>query len=108
MKKQINFGIGFVTGRSNVCKIINNYYKDMLSQARKYDKKISLTIFILYDTEYQHTPKEEFYNIDKKVFEKIKIKYITPECIKREIKHLVEKNNFDEKDLNLFFRAWTC
>ena len=32
MEKEINFGIGLVTGRSNVCDIVNNYYKDMLEQ----------------------------------------------------------------------------
>ena len=26
MKKDLNIGIGFVTGRSNVCSVINSYY----------------------------------------------------------------------------------
>ena len=103
MKRQINFGIAFVTGRSNVCEIINNYYKNMLLQVKKCKKKVKLTIYVLFDTSYQHTPREEFYNIDKKVSKKITIKYITPECIKREIKHLAKKNNMNEEDLNLFF-----
>ena len=29
MEKEINFGIGFVTGRSNVCKVINSYYEQI-------------------------------------------------------------------------------
>lgn len=29
MEKAIELGIGFVTGRANVCKIINNYFKEM-------------------------------------------------------------------------------
>ena len=103
MKKEINLGLGFVTGRSNVCRIINSYYKDILSQIENYDKKINLTIFILFDTKYQNTPKEEFYKIDVAVLEKVNIKYITPECIKRQIKNLTEKNNIDCKELELFF-----
>ena len=103
MKKEINLGLGFVTGRSNVCRIINSYYKDILSQIENYDKKINLTIFILFDTKYQNTPKEEFYKIDVDVLEKVNIKYITPECIKRQIKNLTEKNNMDCKELELFF-----
>ena len=34
MKKEINFGIGFVTGRANVCKVINSYYNDILEQLK--------------------------------------------------------------------------
>jgi hypothetical protein len=49
MKKEINFGIGFVTGRANVCKIINSYYNDMLEQLEEYDANVNLTIFIMYD-----------------------------------------------------------
>ncbi len=103
MEEEINFGLGFVTGRSNVCNIINNYYKDILSQLRKYDKKINLTIFILFDTEYQHTPREEFYNINKEVLNDITIKYITPELITDELKYLAIKNNMKQEDLELFF-----
>ncbi len=103
MKKQIHLGIGFVTGRSNVCNIINSYYKDMLSQIAHYDKKIQLTIFILFDTQYQHTPKEDFYKLDPDVLENITVKYITPECIHRQINHLMEKHNLSKKELELFF-----
>ena len=103
MKKEIKLGIGFVTGRSNVCKIINSYYKDMIKQTENYDKKINLTVFILFDTEYQHTLREDFYDINQEVFSSINIKYITPECIEKEIKHLVAKTNIDEENLKLFF-----
>ncbi len=103
MKKELNFGIGFVTGRSNVCKIINSYYKDMIAQTKKYDKKIKLTIYVLFDTEYQHTPRDEFYNIDEKVIDNIKVEYITPERINEEIKYLAEKYDMNQKNLELFF-----
>ncbi len=103
MKKQINFGLGFVTGRSNVCKIINSYYKDMLSQIDNYDKQIKLTIFILFDTSYQNTAKEEFYQLEPEVLKNITVKYITPECINRQIKTLKEKNNMTSEELELFF-----
>ena len=103
MKKQINFGLGFVTGRSNVCKIINSYYKDMLSQIDNYDKQINLTIFILFDTSYQNIAKEEFYQLEPEVLKNITVKYITPECINRQIKTLKEKNNMTSEELELFF-----
>ena len=88
MEKEINFGIGLVTGRSNVCDIVNNYYKDMLEQVGRFSEKVKITIFILFDSSYQQTPREEFYNIKAPVYENIKIKYITPEDIKEQIKKL--------------------
>ena len=39
MKKEINFGIGFITGRPNICKIVNNYYKYLLEQVEKFVDK---------------------------------------------------------------------
>ena len=63
MEKEINFGIGFVTGRSNVCRIINSYYQDILEQVKRYDKKVNITIFILFDTAYQQTQREEIRSI---------------------------------------------
>ena len=47
MEREINFGIGFVTGRSNVCKVINSYYNDVLKQVEGYDCKVNITFFIL-------------------------------------------------------------
>ena len=73
MEKEINFGIGFVTGRSNVCKVINSYYEQIVEQTKRYSKKINVTVFILFDTTYQQTPREEFYNIKPEVHKKIKI-----------------------------------
>lgn len=102
MEEDINFGIGFVTGRANVCNIINSYYDDMLIQTKKYRKEIKITIFILFDSEYQQTPREDFYNIRPDVYKNIKIKYITPEDIKEEIKKLVEEQNMNEKDIEFF------
>ena len=64
-EKEVNFGIGFVTGRENVCKIINSYYKDMLEQVSRYKCRVKITIFILFDTSYQQTKREGFYNLHK-------------------------------------------
>ena len=79
MKKEINIGIGFVTGRPNVCKIINNYYQAILEQEEKEKRKINLTFFVLYDLGYQYTKRTDFYGIIPDVYrENIEIKYITP------------------------------
>ena len=47
MEKSIELGIGFVTGRSNVCNIINNYYKNMLSQVSKLRQHVNITLFVI-------------------------------------------------------------
>lgn len=100
--EEVNFGIGFVTGRANVCKIINNYYKDMLEQVSRYKYKVNITIFILFDTSYQKTEREEFYSLDAEVYRNIKIKYITPEDINEEVKKLVSRNNMNKEDMEFF------
>ena len=41
MKDTIKFGIGFVTGRPNVCKIINNTYERLINQFKDFDRKVS-------------------------------------------------------------------
>ena len=80
MKKETNFGIGFVTGRANVCKIINSYYNDMLEQLEEYDANVNLTIFIMYDLSYNYTKRTDFYSLIPDIYRKnITVKYISPE-----------------------------
>ena len=40
MKDTIKFGIGFVTGRPNVCKIINSTYERLINQFNELDKSM--------------------------------------------------------------------
>ena len=101
-EKVINFGIGFVTGRANVCRIINSYYKDMLEQVSRYEKKVRITIFILFDSSYQQTPREDFYGITSEVYKDIRVKYITPEDINEQVKKLVARNDMNEDDMKFF------
>lgn len=101
MSDTIEFGIGFVTGRPNVCKIINAYYKDIIKQIENYNKKVSVTIFILYDMEYQFTKRIDFYSIIPQVYKNIKIKYITPEDIEEEKKILESRYGIKKTYVNL-------
>lgn len=63
MREKIELGIDFVTGRPNVCNIINNYYKSMLKQVNKLEKNVNITIFILYDLDYTKASRQDFYKI---------------------------------------------
>ena len=103
MAKKIKFGIGFVTGRPNVCRIVNSYYKDMLEQVSRYKKEVELTIFILFDTSYQQGERKDFFKIMPDVYKNINIKYITPEDIGEEKKKLVARKNMNEDEMDFFF-----
>ena len=77
MKKEINFGIGFITGRSNICKIVNSYYEYLTEQVKDLDIKVNFVIFILFDLTYQFTTRIDFYGILPEVYKHMTIKYIT-------------------------------
>lgn len=101
MNEKINFGIGFITGRPNVCNIINNYYKFLLEQVKELDKEVSFTFFILYDLNYLNTKEEEFHNIEPEVFKKINIKYISPDDVVEKNKSVKKKFNLTQKEADL-------
>ncbi len=102
MKKDINFGIGFITGRPNVCKIINSYAKYLVEQVQDLDYKVNFTIYILFDLGYQFTTRTDFYGILPEVYKYINIKYITPEEIDEDKKVLISKYDISASDADLF------
>lgn len=103
MKDTIKFGIGFVTGRPNVCKIINSTYERLINQFRELDKKVEITAYILFDLGYQFTTRIDFYGIIPNVYKDLTVKYITPEDIEEEKKKLMGKEDFSKTDVDLFF-----
>lgn len=102
MKKEINFGIGFITGRPNVCKIINNYQEFLVEQLKELDYKVNITIFILYDLSYQYTTRTDFYGVLPKSYKNIQIKYITPENIEESKKILMSRYDLTSEEVKLF------
>lgn len=103
MSKTIKFGIGFVTGRPNVCKIINNTYEQLVKQFENVDEKIELTVFILFDLGYQYTTRVDFYGLMPNVYKDVKIKYINPEDIEEMKKRLIGRNVLTKEEASLFF-----
>lgn len=100
MKDSIKLAIGFVTGRPNVCNVINNMYDQMLEQLIKYQPNIKLTIFILFDLSYQMTTRVDFYSVLPNVYKNIKIRYITPEDIEEEKKKLIGRHDFSKEEVD--------
>ena len=104
MEEKAQFGIGFVSGRPNVCAVINNTYKHLLNQTKKFDREVELTIFILYDLSYQKESREEdFYKILPEVHKDIKIVHITPQLIEEQKSGLVKEKIITMDEANLFF-----
>lgn len=103
MENVIKFGIGFVTGRPNVCKVINNTYERLINQFKDSEQKVEITIFILFDLGYQFTTRVDFYGIIPNVYKNIKVKYITPEDIEEEKKKLIGKEILTKVEAELFF-----
>jgi len=98
----IRFGVGFVTGRPNVCKVINNTYEQLVDQFKDTNKQVKLTIFILFDLKYQYTTRLDFYGIIPAVYKNIKIRYITPEDIEEEKKKLMARRDLTKAEVDLF------
>lgn len=103
MKDTIKFGIGFVTGRPNVCKIINSTYERLINQFRELDRKVEITTYILFDLGYQFTTRIDFYGIIPNVYKDLTVRYITPEDIEEEKKKLMGREDFSKADVDLFF-----
>ena len=103
MGKTVQFGLGFVTGRPNVCKVINNTYEQLVDQFKETDDTVELTIFILFDLGYQYTTRVDFYGLMPNVYKDIKIKYITPEDIEEMKKRLIGRGQLSKEEATLFF-----
>lgn len=105
MKKELNIGIGFVTGRSNVCDVINSYYSYIKGQIEKLDREANIVFYILFDLNYQSAKREDFYKLKSEVFEEkgIKVKYITPEDIAEKREEVKKFYKIEDEDFDLIF-----
>ena len=90
-----------------MCNVINNTYERLINQFKDSDKKVEITIFILFDLGYQFTTRVDFYGIIPNVYKNIKIKYITPEDIEEEKKKLIGREILTNQKLHCF-STWTC
>ena len=99
MEKAIELGIGFVTGRANVCKIINNYFKDMIRQIKDLATPVNITLFVLYDLTYRGVERLDFYKIIPEVYKDINITFITPENIEEEKKRIIAKTDITYEEI---------
>ena len=100
--RNLNIAIGFVTGRPNVCNIINTYYEYVKKQMQSFYKYTNIFFYILYDLDYQDAKKEDFYNLKPEIFEEenIKVKYITPEDVAELKQKMMDKYKLTTENVN--------
>ena len=100
--RNLNIAIGFVTGRPNVCNIINTYYEYVKKQMQSFYKFTNISFYILYDLDYQDAKKEDFYNLKPEIFEEenIKVKYITPEDVAELKQKMMDKYKLTTENVN--------
>ena len=100
--RNLNIAIGFVTGRPNVCNIINTYYDYVKKQMQSFYKYTNIFFYILYDLDYQDARKEDFYNLKPEIFEEenIKVKYITPEDVAELKQKMMDKYKLTTENVN--------
>ena len=100
--RNLNIAIGFVTGRPNVCNIINTYYDYVKKQMQSFYKYTNIVFYILYDLDYQDAKKEDFYNLKPEIFEEenIKVKYITPEDVAELKQKMMDKYKLTTENVN--------
>ena len=104
--KTIKLGIGFTTGRNSFRKVLNAYITNW-SEAKKQlpsDCKISLNLFVAYDTNYLKTQSTDFTNLSQDVVDQFdQIEFLGAKNAMRSIERLEHHNQFKKTELRSVF-----
>ena len=104
--KTIRLGIGFATGRKSFRKVLNAYIRNW-SEARKQlpaDTKISLNLFVAYDTDYLKTQSTDYTNLNQDIVDQFDlIEFIGAKNAMRSIERLEHHNQFNKIELRSVF-----
>ena len=104
--KTIRLGIGFATGRKSFRKVLNAYIRNW-SEAKKqlpHDTKISLNLFVAYDTDYLKTQSTDYTNLNQDIVDQFdQIEFIGAKNAMRSIERLEHHNQFSKTELRSVF-----
>ena len=104
--KTIRLGLGFTTGRKSFRKVLNAYIRNW-SEARKQlpaDIKISLNLFVAYDTDYLKTQSTDYTNLNQDIVDQFDlIEFIGAKNAMRSIERLEHHNQFNKIELRSVF-----
>ncbi len=104
--KTIQLGIGFATGRKSFRKVLNAYIRNW-SEARKQlppDYKISLNLFVAYDTDYLKTQSTDYTNLSQDIVDQFdQIVFLGAKNALRSIEQLQQRAEFTKTELRSVF-----
>lgn len=105
-EKEINVGIGFVTGRKSFLKVLRTYIYNWKECGLTTKDKVNLHVFVAYDLRYNNTKPSDFTLIGKDLAREVKeIHLISAESVHATADHLVQRGVLSAPDAQLFFSA---
>jgi hypothetical protein len=102
----IRLGIGFATGRKSFRKVLNAYIRNWLEAKKKLppNYKISLNLFVAYDTEYLKTQSTDYTNLSQDVVDQFdQIVFFGAKNALRSIELLERSEQFKKTELRSVF-----
>jgi len=104
VKKRINVGIGFVTGRKNFKNVVKTYVGSWNESGLVDNKKITLNLFVAYDLKYSSTKASDYRIMDGEILDMVdSAYYLGNSSITNEAQNLVEKKVISLKEAKLIF-----
>ena len=106
--KTIQMGIGFATGRMSFRKVLNAYIKNWQEAKKKLpaNYKISLNLFVAYDTDYLKTQSTDYTNLSQDIVDQFdQIVFLGAKNALKSIERLEESSHLSKKELRSVFSA---
>ena len=106
--KTIQLGIGFATGRMSFRKVLNAYIKNWQEAKKRLpaDYKISMSLFVAYDTDYHKTQSTDYTNLSQDIVDQFdQIVFLGAKNALRSIERLEQYSRLDKKELRSIFGA---
>lgn len=102
----IQLGIGFATGRKGFRKVLNAYIKNW-AEAKKNlpdDYKVSLNLFVAYDTDYKKTQSTDYTNLQQEIVDQFdRITFLGSKNAPGSIERLECSEHFSKSELRSVF-----
>lgn len=104
MKKKLNVGIGFVTGRKSFKRVVKTYIDNWNESNILNAEQFSLHLFVAYDLAYTDTKLKDYQISDEEILDTIdSAHYIGKNMIEFEAQCLVDKKVLTSIEANLIF-----
>ncbi len=104
MKKTVNVGIGFATGRKSFRQVARTYAENWHECGLTGNGEISLSLFVAYDLKYKNTKPSDYQELDKRIIDMLDYPYfIGDEVMKKEAATLVSNGVIQPREAELLF-----